>query len=258
MCMGHNLFSPTTTPTNAPTSIIALALVTIFLVEGLRPPKPPLIHHTPGGYVSTPVYGPPVGQPVTYQYQQQQQPYQYQQQHSQPVMTSAQPFPPQYTNPTALDNKYTPTTSTTPISPIASPVSAPTTSPSPIQAPISQPPYQPYDRTNRIDVIRRICTLQNPNGSWSYSPELADLVRQWSGGGGGGGREIRPGDDRALTLAVHACLKDLCGYVWAAQRDRAEETRLAPGEMASFRAVNWDLGFARGAIDRALRWARPF
>lgn len=256
--MAYVLFPCETSLVTDPlTSIIALALLTIFLVEGLRSPKPRPVYNAPGGYISAPVYGMPAGQPTAYHYQQsqqqqQQQQYQYQQP-VQPVMTSAQPFPPQYTNTTALDNKYTPTATTTPISPIASPVSAPATSPSPVQPQTAQPAYQPYDRTNRIDVIRRLCTLQRKDGSWGYSPELADLVRQWSGG-----RDVRPGDDRMLSLAVHDCLKDLCGYVWNAQRDRAEQTRLSAGEMASFQALGWDLGFARAAIDRALRWVRPW
>ncbi|OIW32494.1 hypothetical protein CONLIGDRAFT_271726 [Coniochaeta ligniaria NRRL 30616] len=155
------------------------------------------------------------------------------------MTSAAQPYPPQYNTTTAPDTKYIPTTSTTPISPA--------TSPSPIQP---QPAYN--HAPNRIDQIRHIVSLQRPNGSWTYTPELAALIQQYSG------KELRPGDDRALTLAVHDVLREMCGYVWAAQRDRAEEARLSRAEMESFAALGWDLGFARGSIDRAIRWARPF
>jgi hypothetical protein len=188
------------------------------------------------------VYTTPNPDPNTYHYQQpqQQQQYHYHQQPPQPVMTSAQTYP-SYTTSLTHDNKYTPpTTTTTPISPITTPLSAPTTSP-------FQPPTSSiHDRNNRISSIQRICALQSPQGNWTYSPELADLVRHWSSGG----KEIRPGagynDDRALTLAVHDCLRGLCEYVWATQGDRAAEEgglpRLSPGEMARFQGLNWDLG----------------
>jgi hypothetical protein len=143
------------------------------------------------------------------------------------------------------DTKYYPPTSTTPISPITSP----TTSPSPFHSQTSPPPS--YNSTNRIDVIRRLCALQHPDGHWDPDPEIASLLQQW----GGSSSAYQTTDSRAATTAVTACLGDMCAYVWAAQRDRAESARLAPGEMESFRHVGWDLGFARGAVERGRGWA---
>jgi len=178
--------------------------------------------------------------PNTHVYQQPQYPYQYQyQQPSQPVMTSSHPYPiPPYATTPTPDNKYTlTTTTTTPISPVHTP----------------SPVLFPAAHANRLLSIERICALQSASGSWTYSPELASLVLHWSG------REMRrPGPDggeRTSTLAAHDCLRDLCGYVWAAQAARAEGERLTPEELARFGELGWDLGFAKGAMERAVRWA---
>lgn len=244
-------------PTDTHPSILALTLLTLFLVEGLQSPRKPPQHVVPGGYISAPVYGmpPPGGAPYQYQQPQQQQQYQYQQQQP-PVMTGISSAPAHvYPSPTPYgDSKFGPamTSAAVPISPITTPIEAPTNSPSPMAGLHQQgTPYYPYDRTNRIDAIRRLCALQHGDGHWDFTPELADITRQW-----GGGREL-PGygaDALAVTTQVHACLGELCQYVWTAQRERAEESRLSAGEMASFQSVGWDLGFARGSLTRAAGW----
>ncbi|KAK0643527.1 hypothetical protein B0T16DRAFT_459664 [Cercophora newfieldiana] len=172
------------------------------------------------------------------QFQQPQQPtqYQYQQQHHQPQQ---QYQPPQqgYISPLAQSpsNDYktsTPPTSTA--SPVGVGVGVAVTSPG-------------YDHHNRIDVIRRLCSLQHPDGHWDYSTELAELVKMW------GGRDLMAPAHGATAL-THACLSDLCNYVWTAQRDGREHESLSAAELISLQGVNWDLGWAKNAMDRAAAW----
>jgi hypothetical protein len=54
-----------------------------------------------------------------------------------------------------------------------------------------------------------------------------------------------------IHAPAHATLQGLCQYVWTAQWERKEDERLSAAEMASFQAVNWDLGFAKTASERA-------
>ena len=71
------------------------------------------------GHTTVPVNSTPTYDPNTHIYQQPHYQYQHQyQQPSQPIMTSAQPYPPYTTTPTP-DTKYNPaTTTTTPLSPV--------------------------------------------------------------------------------------------------------------------------------------------
>jgi len=121
---------------------------------------------------------------------------------------------------------------------------APTAPPTPGQ---QRPPVYPYDRGNRIDVIRRLCALQHPDGHWDYGPELAELVKLW------GGRELMS-PAHGVTALTHACMMDLCSYVWGAQRDGREYESLSSAELASLQAVNWNLSWAQNAMDRATAW----
>jgi len=112
------------------------------------------------------------------------------------------------------------------------------------------PPATPkpsYDPSNRVDVIRRICSLQHPDGHWDYSDELAELARLW------GGRELMA-PAHGVTALTHASLLDLCNYVWTAQREGREQEALTAAEMISLQSVNWDLTWARNAMDRATGW----
>lgn len=108
-----------------------------------------------------------------------------------------------------------------------------------------------YDHDNRVDVIRRLCDLQQPDGHWEYSDELAGLARMW------GGREV-PTVAHGATALSQACLMELCDHVWAAQRDGTEDTALSADEIASLQMMHWDLGFARGALDRSTAWLSGF
>jgi hypothetical protein len=109
----------------------------------------------------------------------------------------------------------------------------------------------PYDRDNRVDVIRRLCDLQHPDGHWDYSDELAGLARRW------GGREVPPVAHGATALS-QACLMELCDRVWTAQRDGTEDITLSGDEVASLQMLHWDLAFARTALDRATAWLTGF
>jgi hypothetical protein len=190
------------------------------------------------GYATGTVQPAPDSNPNAYTYQQAQPQHPYHQQQ--------QPYPvPGYTTTaTVTSEKYLPTTTTTPISPLSTP--------SPFQPQTQTQPVVSYpnDPSNRITTIKRICALQSPAGNWTYSPELASLVRHWTG------RDLAAAtgnDDRLLTLAVNDCLRRLCEYVWAAQGDRAEAERLSPAEMTWFQGLGWDLGFAKVAMERAGR-----
>jgi hypothetical protein len=165
-------------------------------------------------------------QQTQYQYQQQQQ----QQQHQQQQYT-----PPQqgYISPLAQSPSNDFKTSTPPTI-TASTVTSPG-----------------YDYHNRIDVIRRLCSLQHPDGHWDYSTELADMVKMW------GGRDLMAPAHGATAL-TQACLADLCNYVWTAQRDGREHESLSAAELISLQSVNWDLGWAKNAMDRATAWMNGY
>jgi hypothetical protein len=145
---------------------------------------------------------------------------------------------------TTTDQKSIPLSNTTSV-----PLPVPTPVPIPVPGSIfSHPPAQQYDPHNRIDTIRRLCALQHPDGHWDYSLELAALVKRW------GGREVMAPTRPGVTSLAHACLADLCNCVWTAQREGREDVILSAGEMESFERVHWDLGWARFAIQRAVRW----
>ncbi|KAK0718250.1 hypothetical protein B0T26DRAFT_322297 [Lasiosphaeria miniovina] len=216
-------------PSTTELSFIDLALLAIFILGVVRHTHQQA--HQPGSFISTPVYQAPPGNPQ-YQYQQpqpqsqysqQQQAHQYQQQYQQQYLQQT-PAPP-------LDLKNA--------------VPTATASPRSITTALSQ--RYPYDRSNRIDVIKRLCAVQHPDGHWDYSAELAELVKLW------GGRELGPTPQGATAL-THACLTDLCAHVWAAQRDGREHAALTPAELASLQLVNWDLSWAGNALERATAW----
>ena len=109
----------------------------------------------------------------------------------------------------------------------------------------------PYDPRNRIDVICRLCSLQQSDGRWDYSLELADLVKMW------GGRELMS-PAHGVTALAHACLLDLCNHVWAAQREGSEHASLSAAELISLQTLNWDLSWAKIAIDQATAWMNGY
>jgi len=246
------------TATSALNVVLDFALLGFFILGAVRQTS----HSTPA--ISAPIYNQPqvVAQspvphqqfaipPPQQQFQQhpqyaQQQQYQVFQQHHQPTQYQYQQQQQQqqqlfqthqqqdYISPLAQSpsNDYkaaTPPTST------ASPVTTTTTT-----AP-------GYDHHNRIDVIRRLCSLQHPDGHWDYSNELAELVKMW------GGRDLMTPAHGATAL-THACLADLCNYVWTAQRDGREHESLSAAELISLQSVNWDLAWAKNAMDRANGW----
>jgi hypothetical protein len=57
-----------------------------------------------------------------------------------------------------------------------------------------------------------------------------------------------------VTALTHACLMDLCNYVWTAQREGREQQMLSSPELISLQSINWDLGWAKNALDRAGVW----
>ncbi|KAK4231276.1 hypothetical protein QBC38DRAFT_242132 [Podospora fimiseda] len=124
--------------------------------------------------------------------------------------------------------------------------------PSPSDFKSSHPPSPPsYSSQNRISVLRRLCTLQHPNGHWDYSPELASLVKLW------GGRELMS-PAHGVTALTNACMTDLVNYIWQAQREGREHQMLTAAELISLQQINWDLGWARHAIERATAWMSGF
>lgn len=133
---------------------------------------------------------------------------------------------------------------------------------------ISQTPWYPYDRRNRVDVIRRLCSLQHPDGHWQPSAELTELVAEtvWSGN-----RQMRLDEvhhdvvedeekrlsmsTRKATKAAFECLAELCNLVWDAQaRASTQHMMLSAAEMISLQAVSWDLSWARNSLERAAAW----
>lgn len=188
------------------------------------------------------MYAPP---PIETQYQYQQQP-QPNQQYTNGYTTQTSGASPINDSKSPLSAVATTTTLSSPYTNTPSPAPYVTAS-----SPIQQTPYYPYDRRNRIDVIRRLCSLQHPDGHWDYAPELADLVRLW------GGRELMA-PAHGVTALSSACLTDLCNYVWAAQREGREQNLLSQAEMISLQTVNWDLSWAKNAIDRATAWMTGF
>ncbi|KAK3318392.1 hypothetical protein B0H66DRAFT_557088 [Apodospora peruviana] len=57
-----------------------------------------------------------------------------------------------------------------------------------------------------------------------------------------------------VTALAHACLTDLWEYVWSAQREGRDRSALSAAELTSLQMVNWDLGWAKHALDRATTW----
>lgn len=205
--------------------VLDFALLGTFLMSALRQSsrrsQPPPAAQVPAQTVNT-------------QWQQQQQHYQPQPQHTyQHQAFSPQPIPPPPSfSPAASDYKAVGT-------------------PPPAATRHSQASPPAYDSRNRIDVIRRLCSLQHPDGHWDYTPELAELVKLW------GGRELMA-PAHGVTALTNACLMDLCNYVWTAQRDGREHSALSGPELIGLQAVNWDLGWANNALDRATAWMSGF
>ncbi|KAK4181857.1 hypothetical protein QBC36DRAFT_641 [Triangularia setosa] len=200
---------------------IDLALLVIFILSILdqRPSKPAVL--------------PTISAPQ--QQQQQQQSY-YSSHHH-------------FTTPVSLPQHHT---NIPPVPPIPSTYcSGPFVSVTP-----SSPPPIPQ---NRIDVIRQLCALQHPaTGSWSYSAELAQLLKICG---------ISPSSPAAqpheVTTLTHACLSELLHQVYAAavQQQKHQqhgkehgEQGLGPAELSSLQDINWDLGWAKLAVERAVSW----
>lgn len=57
-----------------------------------------------------------------------------------------------------------------------------------------------------------------------------------------------------VTALTHACMMDLCNYVWRAQREGREYESLSSAELTSLQAINWNLNWAQNAMDRATAW----
>ncbi|KAK3940636.1 hypothetical protein QBC46DRAFT_458821 [Diplogelasinospora grovesii] len=226
--------------TSALNVLLDLCLLSLFLRAGIRrsPPRG-------NTFISAPVHAAP---PATEQYQTyQNQQYHTQQQQApgpQRMMTGDYKSPTTTLNTVSFPSNLPGTVSPT------SPTMSPTTTVFSQSQQTAAPRY-PYDRNNRIDVVRRLCSLQNPDGHWDYSDELAELVSMW------GGRELMA-PAHGVTALTHACLMDLCGYVWAAQREGREHQALSTAELISLQAVNWDLGWAKNALDRATAWMSGF
>ncbi|GAB1318844.1 hypothetical protein MFIFM68171_09054 [Madurella fahalii] len=211
-----------------------LTLLGIFILSLVRQSTQEPQHNS---YVSAPVYA---TSHVTEQSmsRRQQQQHQQQQQQPQPPQQQQQQQPQyrpyQYQYP---QHQVMPATHAMQTPDLKSP------SPSP-----SRPPSRrAYSPLNRIDVIRRLCALQHPDGHWDYSPELAELVKLW------GGRELMA-PAHGVTALTHACLTDLCNYVWTAQREGREHECLGSEELISLQGIHWDLGWAKNALDRAEFW----
>lgn len=189
---------------------------------------------------------PPAQQQQQYQQPPQPQPYHYHHHHHQQQHQYQYPYQYQQAQHQPQPITAAPTIPTPDLKP--PPPSQPPT-PTPPPPPGRQSSAAAHSRLNRVDAIRRLCALQHPDGHWDHSPELAELVRQWSG------RDLtlspaRPG----ATALAHACLTDLCNTVWTAQREGREHECLGADELASLQAVHWDLGWAKHALDRAAAW----
>ncbi len=117
-----------------------------------------------------------------------------------------------------------------------------------VAAPVAAQAYY-IDRQNRIEVLRRIGQLQQPDAHWEWSPELEELLRQWSGGAA-----MADAHPSTVTRAAIACATGIIQYVWAAQREHREHTALTAAEMLSLQGMNWDLAWAQMGVDRAAGW----
>lgn len=105
----------------------------------------------------------------------------------------------------------------------------------------------PYDPSNRLTTLRRLCALQHPSGYWPYSPELAALLKHW-------GNRVVMSPAHGVTALAHATLSDLCHVIWAAQRDGNADRVLSAEEMESLEGVGWDISWAGRAGERAGGW----
>ncbi|KAK3292338.1 uncharacterized protein B0H64DRAFT_467119 [Chaetomium fimeti] len=124
--------------------------------------------------------------------------------------------------------------------------------PLPALPPLPLPPLtlSPTTPPNRIALILHLTHLQNPRtGHWPPSPELTTLLHAWTGGRGA----VAPGG-RGATALAHACLTELCGRVWAAQREGREGEVLSAEELRVLEGVGWDLRWVEGRIGRAGGW----
>ncbi|KAK4166023.1 hypothetical protein QBC43DRAFT_314777 [Cladorrhinum sp. PSN259] len=212
--------------------LLDLTLLGWFILSVLKQRSKSNTNTHSNSFISTPVY------PITQQ--QQQHHHQFHQFQSRPQQLLQQQQPP---NPYVQQHARQPSTSPAdfkslhPVSPL-----------SPISPSITLPKYDPQ---NRISVIRRLSALQHPDGHWDYTPELASLVKLW------GGRELMS-PAHGVTALTHACMTDLCNYVWTAQREGREHERLSTAELISLEEINWDLGWARLAIERAEGWVAGY
>ncbi|KAM7196371.1 hypothetical protein V8F20_007030 [Naviculisporaceae sp. PSN 640] len=185
----------------------------------------------------------PYPQPQTAQYQHQRQPsfpsqqqqqlssipqYQQQEQHQQ--------YPPQLQTPQSFSPSPQP----------------PPTPPQGQGQPQPQPQSQSssaQQQQNRITTLRRLSALQNPQGNWTYTPELASILQLWTGDTISAQTPVYN-----ITVLTHNLILTLREYIWSAQRERREHVALSPAEMDSLKGVNWDLGWVGMGLERAGGW----
>ncbi|KAK3988559.1 hypothetical protein QBC44DRAFT_101688 [Cladorrhinum sp. PSN332] len=201
--------------------LLDLTLLGWFILSVFKQRSSSTSHNHSNSFISAPVY------PTTYNPQQQQQQQQQQQLYPPQQQHWQEPPPAQYL---ALSQPHPPT-------------------PSDFKS--SHPPTPQYDPQNRISVLRRLSSLQHPDGHWDFSSELSSLVKLW------GGRELMS-PAHGVTALTHACMTDLCNYVWQAQREGREHEMLTAAELISLQQINWDLGWARYAVERAGVWMGGF
>lgn len=104
-----------------------------------------------------------------------------------------------------------------------------------------------YDPQNRIEILRRLVSLQAADGHWEWSQDLHEILRLC-------GRDVMDASPAGMTNIANALTVDICQYVWAAQREGREHTALTAAEMITLQGMNWDLGWAQRCTDMAAVW----
>ncbi|EJT77949.1 hypothetical protein GGTG_03052 [Gaeumannomyces tritici R3-111a-1] len=112
-----------------------------------------------------------------------------------------------------------------------------------------QQPYSAggYDPQNRIEILRRLVSLQAADGHWDWSQDLHEVLRIC-------GRDVTDASPVGMTSIANALTVDICQYVWTAQREGREHTALTAAEMITLQGMNWDLGWAQRCTDMAAVW----
>lgn len=112
------------------------------------------------------------------------------------------------------------------------------------QTPQQQQPEYMY---NRIAAAWRMAELQQPDGHWEWSGELATIVQQW-------GLQTLTADPEQVTSVTNACLTNMCQFIWTARREGRDSAVLSPAELARLASYNGDMSWAKAAMDRATSW----